>query len=232
MNPQSIGEATITPQAQQQVAPDVLSPQGKSQLLQHLGSATKEKPILDTILRNLAAKIGADFSSRVKNPQTTVQKIAQKRLQGRDYGIQNINDAYGGRIIVNKSPDVQKAKSGLENLAKAGAIEILKQQRVNNDTYSAYHVDIQTPGGTRAEIQVMTQKQELESLANHPLRSVHGENPPDSIKTLKDRQAQLAGNISNSKAKQVSLQIKQMAEANGGQPLDPRMVASAMRSIV
>jgi ppGpp synthetase/RelA/SpoT-type nucleotidyltranferase len=229
MNPQSApGEAAITPQTQQAVVPDVLSTPGKQQLLQHLGNATNEKPILDSILHGLATKIGADFTSRVKNPQTTVQKIAQKRLQGRDYNVFNVNDAYGARIIINNTKDLQKAKAGLESLAKAGAIDIIKQQRVNNDTYSAYHIDIKTPQGTNGEVQIMTPKQELESLANHPLRAVHGEKPNDSVRQLKDKQAKLVKSISNTKASSLSQTIRQMSESNGAQPLDPRIIASVL----
>lgn len=229
MNAASVGESQITPQMQQQITPDVVSPQGKQQLMQHLGAATQEKPMLDTILKNLASKIGADFSSRVKNPQTVVQKIAQKRLQGRDYNVQDVNDAYGARIVINNAKQLAQAKEGLQHLAKAGAINILKSQDVTSDTYHAYHFDIQTPKGTRGEVQLMTPKEELESLANHSLRSVYGEDQPDHVQTLRDTQASLAKNISNAKAKQLSEPIKHLSSQTNGQPIDPRIIASIMQ---
>ncbi len=42
-NQQSIGEAQVTPQTMGQVTPDVVSPEGKQALFQHLAVATQEK---------------------------------------------------------------------------------------------------------------------------------------------------------------------------------------------
>lgn len=225
----NIGESQITPQVQAQITPDVLSPQGKQKLLQHLGKATTEKPVLDSILQALAKKIGADFSSRVKNPTTTVQKIAQKRLEGRKYDVPDINDALGARLIIHGSKQLKMAQEGISKLAKAGVLEILKKQDVKKDTYHAYHYDVKTPQGASAEIQIMTPQEELESVANHSLRSIYGEDPKNVVDVLKNKQAELAKNISGTKAKRLTATIKQTSQSPTGQPVDPRAIAAVMQ---
>lgn len=229
---QNIGESSIPQDVKSRVAQDVLSPQGKQELFNHLGGAMKEKPLLDGVLQALASKIGADYSSRIKNPDTAVSKIVQKRLLGRSYGVSDVNDALGARLIINDSKALQKAKEGISNLAKAGVFEILKSEPVKKDTYSAYHFDIKTPQGASAEIQLMNPKQELESLANHPLRAIYGEEPDHAVQRLKDKQSQLAHSVSNIQAKQISGPIKQLSFQQGPNPLNPAIVAQILGSTV
>lgn len=226
MSTQQIGESQITPQVIQQVTPDVVSPQGKQQLMKSLGGAMINKPMLDDILGQLAKKIGATFSSRIKNPQTTVQKIAQKRIEGRKYGTEDINDPYGARIVVDNKSDISKAKQGIRELADKGALQILKSESVKNDTYSAYHIDIKTPDGVSGEIQIMTPSQELESVANHGLRAIYGEKQKGDVNKLREKQADIASKISPDKARQASATIQDLSK---GRNIDPRIIASVLQ---
>ncbi len=229
-NQQSIGEAQITPGVQNQITPDVVSPEGKQQLFESLGKATVSKGGLDFILSGIANKVGAEFTSRVKNPETVVQKIAQKRMQGRNYGIQDVNDNYGGRFIIKNSSQASRIKTMLTKAQDLGIFKINKQEDVTKDTYHAFHVDFTTSDGVKGEVQIMKPQEVLESVANHSLRSVFGENPPNQVQNLRDMQANMAKNMPDNSAVEKAAQIQNIAKANGDQPLDPRIIASTLQS--
>lgn len=222
-----IGESQTAP-VLGQVTPDVLSPQGKQALFQKMVQATIEQKKLDSIYQPLADKLGAQFSSRVKNPQTTVQKIAQKRLQGRNYGIDNLNDLYGMRITVDHKSQMPAAIKAITAESEKAGIKVIKSERVNNDTYEAYHLDLKTPSGVTFEAQVHTPQSEAEAVTNHSLRSVFGENPPPMVDKLREKQAQMIKNMPNDNASALIKSVKQLGQQNSGQPLDPRIIASAI----
>jgi len=227
-NPQSIGESQVTPQAMGQVTPDMVSPQGKQALFQNLAQATQEKDKLDFIFKGIADKEGADFSSRVKNPKTVVQKIAQKRLQGRDYKLDDINDAYGSRIIVDSEKDYGKIKKYVEKAAELGIFKINKSELVDTDYHKAWHIDFKTANGTKGELQILTPQQEANSVINHDLRSVHGEDMPDTVKELADKQAAIVKNMPSDKARQLAQTISDLHKNTHGQPLPPQVNATIL----
>lgn len=216
-NPSSIGEAAITPQTMQQVAPDVQSPQGQQQLFQKAVGANVAKKQLDAVLGAVAAHLGATSSTRVKNIETASQKIAQKRLQGRDYGVSDINDMLGGRIVVKNDKDIPKAKQAMQKLSEAGVFAIMKEQHVKQGTYDGYHYDVKLSNGQPAEVQIHTPQSEAEAVVNHSLRAVHGEKPQDKVvEQMRDKQAQVVKSFPNEKANAVTQIIQGLAKQQKG----------------
>lgn len=222
----SIGEESIPQQTVQGVAQNI-DPQA---LQQKMASTVAEKGKLDFILKGIADKVGADFESRTKQPETILRKVAQKRMEGRNYNLDNINDAYGGRFIIKNDRQENQIKSMLSKAADLGIFKINKQQNVKSDTYSAFHTDIETPTGVKGEIQIHTPQSALESIANHSIRSVFGEKPPDQVDDLKKKQAKIADKTPNSTAINKAATIQSLAKQNNGKPLDPRIIAGILGS--
>lgn len=223
------GESQIGAQTIQQIASDVVSQQGISKLHQKMVGTALTKPVLDQQLEKIAKQTGTDFQSRIKNATTVVQKIAQKRIQGRKYGIDDINDTYGGRFIVDNKKNIPEVLDLVRKMALSNNLKVLNDERVKTGTYNAHHIDFQTPNGIKGEVQVMTPQQALESVANHSLRSMHGENPEDNVKLLRNKQAQIAAQTPNELAKQKADIIQKIAKQNNDLPLDPRVTASVLK---
>lgn len=228
---QSVGEAGLNPQQLQRNAGDVLTPDGKQQLFQHLAAATQQKEMLDFIFQGIANKNKADFSSRIKNPNTVVQKIAQKRMQGRDYNVQDINDAYGSRIIVNSEKQIPEVKKYIEKAGELGIIKINKSEMVKTDYHKAWHIDFETKQGTHGEVQILTPQEEANSTVNHDLRSVYGEKMQGQVKQLADIQSKKVTNMSNDKARALAQKISGIHKQTNGQPLPPQVNASIVASM-
>src|ERR1039457_6999186 len=119
----SVGEAAIDQATMQKVAPDVVSQEGKGQLFQKAVEAHQAKKQLDAILGAVADHIGATLNSRVKDQETAAKKIAQKRMQGRDYKIEDINDMLGARLTMPSERSFPKAKAAMQKLADAGVFK-------------------------------------------------------------------------------------------------------------
>jgi ppGpp synthetase/RelA/SpoT-type nucleotidyltranferase len=228
-NQQSVPENSVTPPVQAQVTPDLVSPQGKQDLHNTLATTIFKKKFLDFILKGIADKVGAEFSSRVKNPETVIQKVATKRMAGRDYNLDDVNDAYGGRFIIKKSKDIGEIKEMLKKASELGVFKIDKQEERTQATYHAHHLDIITPDGIKGEIQIMTPQEELEAVANHSLRSVFGEKPPKGVEKLRDMQAALASKIDVNTAHQKAQQIQDIGKQNGDKPLPPNITAQVLK---
>lgn len=216
----NVAEEQVTPQIAQQVAPDV-TPQALQ--AKQIG-ANKIKSVLDQALSMAAKKVGGTFSSRVKDADTMQKKIVTKRLAGRDYKLDDLNDAWGGRLVVDKS-DIGKAKSEIKDMAKSGLFKIDKQEDVSTGTYHAFHTDIITPDGNKGEIQIMTPQERAESLVNHSIRAVAGEKPDPALKAVVEAQASIAKKLPNQKASQMGDAIEQMMKQNNNSPLSPTITA-------
>ena len=223
----NVGEAAIPPQVQGQVAGDVVSPQGKQELFQRMAKATVDRKGLDEIFGAIAKKYGGDFDSRIKSPQTVVQKIAQKRLQGRDYKIDDVNDLYGGRLIIQK-PDFPKAIEDIKKISEALNFDIYKNEDASHGTYKGWHLDLKDSQGGKFEIQIHTPQSESEAVVNHSLRSQFGEKPNEAVEKLRQTQAKIVHKLPDIKARGVSEGIKQLSRQNNGQPLDPKLIATAL----
>lgn len=227
-NTQSIGESQVTPQMMQQTAPDVMSPQGGQQMFQKMAKATIDKQGLDAVFKAIAEKYNGDFISRLKNPQTVAQKIVQKRLQGRKYGLDNVNDLYGARLIMEKK-DFPKAIKDIEKVASALGFKINKNEDASHGTYDGHHIDMQDNHGGKFEVQLHTPHSEAESSINHSLRSVYGENPVPEVEELRKRQAELVKKLPNDKARQLSETVKQLGQQVQG-PIPPQVTAQLLQS--
>jgi ppGpp synthetase/RelA/SpoT-type nucleotidyltranferase len=225
---QSVPEAQVGPQIQQSVTPDLVNQQGQQALAGKLAQTNEKKQFLDYILKGIAEKTGAEFSSRVKNPETVVQKVASKRMEGRKYGLDDVNDVYGGRFVIKNSSEVAPIKKMLDKAQELGVFKIGKQEERTQATYHAHHLDITTSDGVRGEIQIMTPQEELEAVSNHGLRAVHGEKPPPDVASLRDKQAELASKIPNAKAHEKAQQIQAVAKSMGDKPLDVRIPAAIL----
>lgn len=222
----SIGEESVTPQAKGKILQDI-TPQA---LQSKMAGVMVEKNKLDYILKGIADKVGADFESRTKNPDTALAKIAQKRSEGRgNYSLGSLNDLYGARFIIKKPGDAAKIKSLLDKAESLGLFKIIKQQSVKTGTYHANHTDFQTPQGVKGEIQTKTPQEHLESVANHSIRSVFGEKPPPQVALLRDKQAAIASKTGDSEAMKKASAIQSIAQQNGGKSVDPRLIATILK---
>lgn len=230
---QQIGESQIGTQQMQQTTPDMMTPQGGQQLFSHLAKATLQKEKLDFILKGIADKVNAGFSSRIKNPQTVVQKIAQKRLQGRKYDVQDVNDPYGARIVVKDEKQFPEVKKYLQKASDIGLFKIHKSEMVDSDYHKAWHMDFSTSDGTRGEIQILTPQEEANSMVNHDLRSTFGEKLEGPVKKLADMQKEKVSKLPDNKAAALSKAIGKIHQATvgSGQPLPPQVNAQALASI-
>lgn len=217
MNKQAIGEAMLTPQVLQHIAPDVVHPDGQKKLFEKAVSAHVAKKKLDAIMQAVSGSIGADSSSRVKDINTAAQKIGQKRLQGRDYKIEDIGDMLGGRITVDNEKKMSQAKQSMRKLSDAGIFDIKKEENIKRGTYQATHYDVILSNGTKAEVQLHFPQTELEALSNHTLRAEHGEKPTDkAIIALRDKQAAIAHSLPNDKAKVASQAMQSLMKQQNG----------------
>lgn len=223
------GEASITPQQVSQVAPDTQGQQGQAEMLQKLVGAHTMKNMLDNAFKLAAKATGADFSSRVKDPDTIEKKIVQKRLEHREYDIDDIRDSYGGRFTVMDKKDIPKVKEQIGAMADAKLFKILKEEKRQDGTYSAYHYDIKTIDGHSGEVQIHTAQSALESVANHDIRAVHGENPQnEAVNRLKEKQASLAHSMPPQKALAVTQMLQGVHKQNGNKPVNPQITAAIL----
>lgn len=225
---ENIGESQITPQIQQQAAPDIVNPQGQQQLVGKLASTMVKKQFLDYIFNAIADKFGGEFNSRIKHPETIVQKVVKKRADDKNYGLDDINDMYGGRIVVNKPSDISKVKNLVENGEKLGIFKIGKNEMVKNGAHQAYHFDITTPDGINGEIQIMTPHNELKSVAEHPLYATMGDKLPPMAKALVNTQDNVINKMGKNEAHQKAMQIQEVGKQINGKPIDPRIIAQIL----
>lgn len=213
---QTIGEEQISDKLLKKVAPDVIDKGGQEKLMAKTLAASKMKDMLDKALALASNAIGATFSSRVKDIDTATKKIGQKRLQGRDYGIEDLHDLLGGRLIVNSPKDYDSGEEQIRQMEKSGIFKIKKQEKVKTGNYEARHFDVVLPNGTKGEIQLHTKQSEAESLANHQIRAEFGEKPEGIVKALRDKQADIIEDLHPDRAKALSNAIGTLVKQNGG----------------
>lgn len=224
----NIGEQEITPQVAQQVAPDVVSPAGQQQLQAKQVAAQRMKGTIDTALGIAAKKLNGTSSTRVKDIDTATKKIVQKRLQGRDYGIKEVNDMLGGRLVVDKNK-IGDAKHEIRVMSKQGLFKIHKEEDVKEGEYHGYHFDITTPDGERGEIQVHTFHSETESIANHDIRAQQGEDPDPKWEKVQKVQNQIIQTLPADKSRAVSQALQSLHKMNQNKPIPAVMTAKVIK---
>lgn len=209
-----IPEEQISPKLLKKVTSDI----DKKELQEKALAADKIKDLLDKALAMAANSIGATFTTRVKNIDTAHRKIAQKRLQGRDYDVKDLGDMLGGRLIVNSPKDYKNGVEEIKAMEKQGIFKIKKQENVRTGSYDAEHFDVVMPNGLRAEIQLHTKQSEAESLANHQIRAEFGEKPEGIVKALRNKQADIIEDLHPDRAKALSHAIALITKQDGEPP--------------
>lgn len=220
-----IAEQQVTPQLAAKIAPDVVNSIGQQKLQAKAIAANKMKSVLDKAFSMAAQKLGGKTDSRVKGIDTASKKIVTKRMEGRDYDIDDLNDMLGIRLVVDKA-DLPKAIKEVKSMEQAGLFKINKQEEVKDGFYHATHFDLKLPDGNRAEAQIMKPQEEAESTLNHSIRAEHGSNPPAPLKAIQAAQANIAKKLPNNKASQVADAVKQLTKQNNNQSLSPQITAA------
>lgn len=229
--PSSIGEQKIGDEELKKHAPDLLNENTRQDLASSLQIVGQYKPRLDKIMQPIADKTGTKMSSRIKHPRVIVRKVIQKRMQKRDYHLKDVNDTMGFRFVYTQKKQEQAVKSEIEKAAKNKQFVILKQQEVRSDNYRAYHFDIAFPlqGGKtiRAEVQVMSQKEEAIATASHDAHAVDGDKPPKPIQKQLNKNEDKINKMSNPKAEQVSDTLIKAHKISQDSPL-PKIFTNAV----
>lgn len=229
---QSLGEQQVSPDLLTKVAPDVAGPQGQQQLMAKQMAAKKFQGILDMALKTASSKLGGSSSTRIKDVDTASKKIGQKRIEdgNSDYGINDLRDFLGGRVVVDKDK-IPQAKDEIHAMAKAGLFKIDKEEKRNVGTYNAYHYDVKLPTGEMAEIQIHTKKSEAASVANHDIRAQLGEDPPDAWKAVQQKQADLIEKMPGDKAKFVTQALQKLHQMNDNKPIPAQLTAQIVKGV-
>lgn len=223
------GEGQIPIQQLMRIMPDIFTPQGLESLNQKLTTAKQHQKEIEAVIKDIADSINADSSARVKNHAVSLKKIAQKRLEGRPYDIDDINDALGGRITLNNPSNKQKAIDAITQAEQDGKFTINKQQDIKDDTHDSVHFDITLPSGQQAELQLLPSQQELAvSVAGHDIYQTYGENPPPEAEQINKMQNKIIDKLPDKKAKNLSDKLLQMHKANSDIPLPPIATAQVV----
>lgn len=227
----SLGEAQITPQMLQKTIPNVVSPTGHQKLGKQLLLAHSVKDEMDKVLKEVANKTGAIFSSRIKKGDVAIKKTAQKRLMGRkSYNLDEVNDWYGGRLTVPHSKDIDRVKNAVIKAALAGGFKIDKSQRIEDkdSDYSAWHFDFikDTAYGepVKGEIQVMTMRNMARASGSHDQHAMFNEKLPPIQKKLVKTQNKVIDQLPPIKAQQLGDKLVDLHKKNNDNILPPGVV--------
>lgn len=145
-----------------------------------------------------------------------IKKIITKRKAGRQYTPFDVNDVYGGRIVVPSDAAKIHALNRLQEISKQpnAPFQILNVQNMKKSTYSAVHVDIKTPSGTRGEIQIVTPWERAEAVVNHPIRALLGESPPPKAEKVKVSNAKIISKLSSPAAMKLGQDVENLHKQN------------------
>lgn len=228
---QTIGEQQIHPQLLQKVAPDVVSTEGQQKLQSKQLAAQRLQGVLDKALQIASTRLGGDASTRIKDTDTAMKKVGQKRLEGRaDYSIDDLRDLLGGRLVVDKDK-IPQAKEEIGHMQKAGLFTIKKEEQRNVGDYQAYHYDVKMPDGTMAELQIHTKKSEASSIANHDIRANFGDKPPKEWQQIQEKQAAMIDNMSGEKAKALTQALQSLHKMSDNKPIPAVLTAAVIKGV-
>ena len=180
-----------------------------------IAQANKVKPELDAQFKMIAMTNGLkpeDFESRIKNPESIKSKIDK---HGKGYDLKDVNDVYGGRIVIDTPNQQDKVIGAIKEMGSNNQIKIDKIEQVHHDTYHAVHVDF-TKDGVKGELQIHTPGSLYESVANHAIRTVHGEKPPAEWEQVKQANQQRGYKMEPDKAQATAQQFEQVKKQMGG----------------
>lgn len=127
---------------------------------------TAEKPFLDNLLSSISGD--RKFSTQAKDINTAASKIVRKLEFKPNYSEDSIGDMLRGNIIANDSSDAQSLLHILEQNVKIESVE----NYVDKPTvwgYQGININIRTPNGNLAEVQIHTPESIAVQKALHPL---------------------------------------------------------------
>lgn len=121
----------------------------------YLEQAKQELPGLRSALDEVANAIGGATELRVKKPDHVVEKIERKQRKDAGFTADHVGDYLGSRIVV---PDpLHSIGQVVEGLHDRGFTVLREQNMIEAPSsfgYRAIHLDVLTPAGFLAEVQV------------------------------------------------------------------------------
>lgn len=116
-------------------------------------STTEEKPFLDSLLSDLAGD--RKFTTNLKDPKTAAEKIVRKLKTKPDYSENNLGDLLRGNIVAKDSADANNMLQLLTQKVKPESVDDF----INKPSqwgYQGINVNVKTPNGNLAEVQIHT----------------------------------------------------------------------------
>lgn len=129
-------------------------------------STTAEEPYLKEVLG--AAAGDRPFTTNLKDPNTAASKILRKLKTKPDYSEDSIGDFLRGNIVARDSSDAKNILTQLEQNVNIESIDDFISNP-NQWGYQGINLNIRTPQGNLAEIQIHTPSSEAVQKALHPL---------------------------------------------------------------
>lgn len=116
-------------------------------------STTAEKPFLDSVLSDVSQ--GREYTTNLKDVNTAAEKIVRKLRTNPSYSEESIGDMLRGNIIAKDSADAITMLQELSQKVKVQSVD----DYINNPSawgYQGMNVNIRTPNGNLAEVQIHT----------------------------------------------------------------------------
>jgi hypothetical protein len=126
-----------------------------------------EEPYLADLLSTLASGT-RPFQTNLKDPRTAAGKILRKLPVKPHYSEQEIADFLRGNIIAHDQDDAQAVLQQLHTAATVISVDNYVQAPTTWG-YDGININIQTPGGNKAEVQIHTPETLAVQKALHPL---------------------------------------------------------------
>jgi len=122
---------------------------------EHLIQAEKAKPRLEKTLLEIAEPLDGKTDLRVKNEKRVIDKVERNQKDDPAYGPDDISDYLGSRIVVS---DPMASHEEIAGKLEKSDYAIQKTHDMistpNKWGYRAIHIDVTTPEGSKAEVQL------------------------------------------------------------------------------
>ncbi len=172
----------------QQEGSDLTSPKGKQEMTGAYQKAYFNNQSLNNLLSTVATRTGARAINGMKNPNTTIKKVVEKRVDdpSQPYGLNDVGDISRGRLVFQNQQALKKGLDTLKSEAKDAGIKVVKEQNMftNPDKeaketgYKGYHVDLEMPNGQHTEVQLHTINSYASAMLTHAIHESYGDNVP------------------------------------------------------
>ncbi len=164
--PSTLNTNTLSPSNKYSPTASVDDVLGSESFITKYKSTTAEKPFLDTLLSDLAQD--RQFTTNLKDPKTAASKIIRKLKKKPAYSEDSIGDFLRGNVVAKDSTDATSMLQQLTQKVKPESVE----DYVNNPSpwgYQGINVNVKTPGGNLAEVQIHTPLSLKIQEALHPI---------------------------------------------------------------